>query len=184
MRKGFSEISEFMFIEDEIDHADIIMIPGSSRKELIMKAAELYKQGKARYILISGGRNKKLKKDQTEAEYLRDEAIRIGVPSSSIIVENKASNTYENAKLSYEMCVERNISCNKIILVCKNYHARRAYITYLFVFPSGTEFIIQPVLDGENITKDNWTLDEKKKLKVFNELEKVGKYSCEYMMRN
>ncbi len=176
MRMGFESITEFIFMEDQIEKADIILIPGSSRKELINRAVELYKAGYAKYILPSGGYNKKLLRYETEYEFLREEAIKQGVPENVILKEDRASNTFENAKFSYEVCKNEEIEINKAILVCKNYHARRAYITYKINFPPNIEIVVQPIIDSEHITRENWMSTDEKRKRVLSEVAKIGKY--------
>lgn len=180
MRNVFDSITELIFMEDIIEKADIILIPGSSRKELIIKAIELYKADYAEYILPSGGFNKKLYSHETEYEFLREEAINHGVPETVILKEEKASNTFENAKFSLEVCKKNGINVKKAILICKNYHARRAYITYKLHFPKDTEIIVQPIIDSEQVTKENWMYNSRKRNIVLSEVVKIGKYFKEY----
>ena len=163
-------------MEDPIEQADIILIPGGSRKELMDRAVALYKAGYAAYILPSGGFNKKLSLHETEYEFLKEEAMKQGVPESAILKEDRASNTFENAQFSYEVCQKNNIEVKKAILVCKNYHARRAYISYQINFPKNTEFIVQPIIDGEQITKGNWMGTDDKRNRVLGEVMRIGKY--------
>jgi len=134
LRTGYEGITDFIFMEDEIEKADVILIPGGSHKALIHKAVDLYKQGYADYILPSGGSNPKLINYKTEFDFLMEEALKLGLPRDAILKEDRASHTFENAKFSYEVCKQNNISTNKVILVCKNFHARRAFITYKMNF--------------------------------------------------
>ncbi len=48
------DISNFIFVSDPPEQADVIFIPGGSYPELPEKAAELFHQGYAPYILPSG----------------------------------------------------------------------------------------------------------------------------------
>lgn len=180
MKKKFESITEFIFMEDPIKKADIILIPGGSRKELINRAVELYKAGYAEYILPSGGYNKKLPYE-TEFEFLKKEAIKQGVPETVILKEDKASNTFENAQFSLEVCKKNEIEVKKAILVCKNYHSRRAYISYKINFPKDTEIIVQPVIDSEQITKENWMYNDDKRNLVLSEVRKIEKYFGNYI---
>lgn len=168
-------------MEDPIEKADIILIPGGSRKELINRAVKLYKAGYADYILPSGGYNKKLLLYKTEYEFLKEEAIKQGVPENVILKEDRASNTFENAQFSYEVCKKNEIEVKKAILVCKNYHARRAYITYKINFPKNTEIIVQPIIDSEQITRENWMFTDDKRNRVLSEVVKIGKYFEDYI---
>jgi len=55
MRYPFDCITEFMFFETGVEQSDLILIPGGSHPQLMERAAELYHQGIAPYILPSGG---------------------------------------------------------------------------------------------------------------------------------
>ena len=170
----FDCISSFMFFETEIENSDVILIPGASHPQLAEKAANLYDQGIAPFILPSGGSTPHV--ETTEWDFLRNVGISLGVPPEAILQEDKATNTFENARFSLEVLQQSGIQPNKVVLVCKNYHARRALLTYQIIFPKETVFYVSPVIDKTGTSKDNWFLDEVKINYVMNELEKVGKY--------
>ncbi|MCD7715410.1 MAG: YdcF family protein [Lachnospiraceae bacterium] len=50
----YDAITDFIFVEDEPEKADIIFIPGSICPELAIHAAKLYHEGYAPYIMSSG----------------------------------------------------------------------------------------------------------------------------------
>ncbi|MCI3919230.1 YdcF family protein [Paenibacillus sp. TRM 82003] len=174
MSYPFDCISDFMFFETEIKKSDVILIPGASHPQLIERAAMLFHQGIAPYILPSGGATPHV--ETTECEFLQRLGVSLGIPTEAILKEDKATNTFENARLSLKVLQQQGIEPKNVVLVCKNYHARRALLTYQFVFPRNTVFYISPVIDKTGTTKDNWFLDENKINYVMNELEKVGKY--------
>ena len=192
MNKPFDCITDFLFIENEPTNADIILVPGSIRPQLIEKAIELYKQGFAPYILPSGGIGPKLAKEissgisnrGSEWEYLQKTALASGIPEKAILREDKALNTFENAALSKEAVQQNNIMIKKAILVCKAHHARRALLTYQSAFSSEIEYVICPVVDDRNIRKDNRFLNQKKINLVMNEIEKIGKYFAKHIISN
>jgi len=64
----FECISDFIFFETELGKADVILIPGASQPQLMERAAMLYHQGIAPFILPSGGANPHL--ETTEWEFL------------------------------------------------------------------------------------------------------------------
>ncbi|TYP73189.1 YdcF family protein [Paenibacillus methanolicus] len=170
----FDSITDFMFFETKLEQSEVILIPGASQPQLAERAALLYRQGIAPLILPSGGVTTHV--ETTEWEFLRNIGTSLGIPSEAILQEDKATNTFENARFSLEVLDHHGIQPKKVVLVCKNYHARRALLTYRFVFPRETEFYVSPVIDKTGITKENWFLDEEKISRVMNELEKVGKY--------
>lgn len=184
MNRPFDCITDFIFIENQPAKADIILIPGGLRPQLMYKAVELYQQGFAPYILPSGGAGPKLSREieagtahwKSEWEFLQNIAVQKGVPEKVILKEDEALNTYDNARLSWRVVQQQNIEVNKAILVCKAYHARRALLTYQAAFSSKIEYIICPIIDDRDVRKDNWYLDEKKIELVMGEVEKIGKY--------
>ena len=52
------EYTEFVFLEDEPEKADIIFLPGSDEGALAVRAAKLWKAGYAPVILPSGSNPK------------------------------------------------------------------------------------------------------------------------------
>ena len=99
---------EFIFAENQPEKADIIFVPGNGFPEMAEKAACLYKEGFAPYILPSGrysitmGRfvGVQSKKDvynedyETECEFLKSVLMKNGVPKSAILLEDQATFTY------------------------------------------------------------------------------------------
>ncbi|WP_235550895.1 YdcF family protein [Paenibacillus sp. Soil787] len=76
----------------------------------------LYHQGIAPLILPSGGATPHV--ETTESEFLRNVGVTLGVPSEAILQEDKATNTFENARLSLKVLQEKGIKPNKVVLVC------------------------------------------------------------------
>lgn len=174
MSYPFDCISNFMFFETEIGPADVILVPGGSHPQLMERAAMLYHEGIAPYILPSGGATAHV--ETTEWEFLRNIAVSHGVPAEAILKEDRAANTFDNARFSLEVLQQQGIVPRKVVFVCKNYHARRALLTYQVYFPQETTFYVSPVIDKTGITKDNWYTEEQKISRVMKELEKVGQY--------
>jgi len=58
MTYPFDQITNFIFLETELNHADLILIPGGSHPQLMERAAELFHEGLAPLILPSGGETK------------------------------------------------------------------------------------------------------------------------------
>ncbi|MGF7034788.1 uncharacterized SAM-binding protein YcdF (DUF218 family) [Paenibacillus mucilaginosus] len=177
----FACISDFMFFETEVLPSDVILVPGGSHPQLMEQAAALYHQGIAPYILPSGGPNSHV--ESTEWGYLRLVGVSLGVPETAILREDRASHTFDNARLSREVLQQAGIHPGRVTLVCKNYHARRALLTYQLHFPRETVFQVSPVVDNSGITRENWHLEELRIHCVMNELEKVGTYFRHHILR-
>jgi hypothetical protein len=52
MIQDINFITDFIFVEDTITPCDVILVPGGSHPQLAEKAAELFKQDMAPYILF------------------------------------------------------------------------------------------------------------------------------------
>lgn len=169
-------IGELVFLQDKPQKSDIILIPGSEETQLIYKAIKLYNDGFAPLILISGGANQIIPKYSSEAEYFAKICSEQNISQNSIICETKAKNTFENAHMSYELIKEKNINIESVLLVVKEYHSRRALLTYKRYFSPNINFSVATVPGIQDITKRNWYLDRKKANIVMNEVVKIGQY--------
>lgn len=185
-REFIREITSFVFIEDEPEKADIIFVPGGSWPEPAEKAAELYLENYAPYILPSGkfsmskgyfpGAMTKADKYEgtynTEWEFMKDVILSYGINEDVILKEDKAIWTKENAFNSREVTDKYNLEIDKAIICCKSFHAKRCLMFYSWAYPK-TKFIICPV-EIQGINKDNWFKIEDGIEKVMGELSRLG----------
>jgi len=115
----------------------------------IVNALQLYKEGKIKSILISGGTGRI---DQEigfpEAIALKDFLLLAGVPATDIILETQANNTYENAKFSAEILAER-FPNQKVMLITSAFHMRRSAACFA---KQGVEF---DAYTGDFFAKEN-----------------------------
>lgn len=174
MSQPFDVITQFIFQETPIEQADIILVPGASHPQLMEKAAELYHQGLAPYILPSGGKTTHV--ERTEWDFLNQVGISLGVPQQAILKEDQATNTFENARYSWKVMQEAGLEANRVILACKAGHACRALLTYQTVFPKETQFFVAPVIDKTGISRDNWYMTADGVQRIMTEVEKIGRY--------
>jgi len=183
------DISKFIFVEDNLEKADVIMIPGGSYPELPEKAAELWRNEYAPIIVPAGGVSVKLgkfagvksKKEiydkdyKSECDFYTDVLKLNGVKTDCIIGDNESGSTADNARYSKKVLDARKIYPKKAIICCKAFHARRCLMFYQFSFPH-TEFIIVPIfnLPGYNISQDNWYKTDIGLNRVLGELSRLG----------
>lgn len=104
-------------------HVSISFNEGSDR---FIKAIELYKKGKVKKIILSGGSGLLLKPEEKESELIIPLLISLGIPDSAILLENESRNTYENAVFTYQLLNEKNLADKRYILVTSAFHMRRA----------------------------------------------------------
>ena len=162
------QISEFIFAEDEPEKADIIFIPGNGYSQMAEKAAALYGENYASFVLPSGkysitvgkfggvlsGQERYNGNYRTEWDFLKDVLIKNHVPDEVILKEDQATFTWENAKNSRIVTDQNKLVIQKAILCCRNVHARRSLMYYQKSFPEAKIFVSPSVIG--NITKENW----------------------------
>lgn len=177
----YQGITDFIFMSDEPEKADVIFLPGGHYPEGALKAAQLYREGYAPLILPSGRYSKPVGvfegEEESEWQYLKDILVRQGVPERAVLREDRATFTWENAIYSRHVLEKEKIRAEKALLVCQAFHARRAYTYYKQQFPK-TRILVCPVVT-RGITKDNWFLDEEKTRTVLGELSRCGEqFAC------
>lgn len=135
---------DYLTYQDTPMPVDVIIGLGTYSLGAAVKAAELWHEGLAPFIIFSGYKNDKHPK--TEAEMLRDEAIKHGVPAEAILIENKAANTGLNITLSYKLAKEKGLLLtNKVMFIHKPYMSRRTYATAKAQWSDpSTEIIVLP----------------------------------------
>lgn len=187
-KRQIEDITDYIFLEDEPEPADVIFIPGSARPEHTEEAARLYKDGFAPLVIPSGGYTKleggfqgvraggdRYGTDYScEADFLRAVLLANGVPKAAILTEREATYTLENAEKTRDL-LETHGYLNQIhtaILCCKAHHARRSYLYYSMVFPE-LRILVHPVpVDG--ISRDAWHCTAKGRQHVLGELSRMG----------
>lgn len=175
--KFIQDITEFIFVENKPEKADMIFIPGGDQGALAVTAARLYQEGYAPFVLPSGRYSKpvgacKIPGYETEWMYLRDILIKEGVPETAVLEEQQATFTYENAIYSRQVTDRLGMEVKKAILCPQACHARRALMYYEVMYPE-TEFFVCPTVT-RGISRNNWFLEEEKTDIVLGELERCG----------
>lgn len=181
-------VTEFIFLEQEPVKCDVILIPGSSRWEIPAKAAALYRQGFARYVLPAGKYGPKVGRFayentcgtpyegeyDTEYTFMRHVLLEQGIPEAAILREDESTNTGENAEFSRRLLDAHGVAPKSAMLCCKAFHARRVQMTYALYFPETTITVVPVELDG--ISRETWYQTENGIRRVMGELERCGKY--------
>jgi len=120
-------IGFFLSPQDKLRHADMIVaISGGETPQRTQEAVLLYDQGYAPLILFSGAAADTT--GPSNAEAMRSDAIKQGVPARAILTENNSTTTAQNAADSAPII--RSVGAHTIILVTSPYHQRRASINF------------------------------------------------------
>ena len=105
---------------------------GGGYQERVKHAVDLYQEGHAPRVVFSSGFTFAFQ----EAEVMRELAVAHGVPPSAILLEMKATNTFENVALVQQILNEHG--WRTVALVSSPYHMRRAVWTFRKVAPDIT----------------------------------------------
>jgi uncharacterized SAM-binding protein YcdF (DUF218 family) len=91
-------------------------------RERINHAIELYRNGKVRKIIVTGGQGNR--REATEAAAARAYAIQNGVPAGDILIEDKSHTTYENVVNAKQLADANGLK--KVLIVSDPMHMKRA----------------------------------------------------------
>jgi len=108
----------------------------------LLHAMQLYKLGKVKKIVISGGSGELVGKRIPEAEYLKRVLLLCEVNDKNIIIDDRSRNTHENATISLEIAKKYFKSDSKFLLVTSAWHMRRAVACYEKVGMNVTGFSV------------------------------------------
>ena len=110
--------------------------------ERLTYAAQLYHDGKAPVVLVSGGNLPFSVNEESEADTMAEVLGQLGVPSEAIWLEEQSVNTYENGLYSSEILENAGIS--HILLVTSAKHMPRSVLIFqkqgLTVTPAPADF--------------------------------------------
>lgn len=110
----------------------------------VLMAANLYKEGKARHLLLTGGDIEWLDTGAGEADNMATMLARFDIPDTAIWRESRASTTLENAKYVQEILAEKGIQ--QVLLVTSAVHMPRALLIFerlgIEVIPMPADYIV------------------------------------------
>lgn len=139
-----------------LEKCDCILALGSHDLKVAERAAELYLQGWAPLIIMSGGLGNFTKEMwlEKEADKFAAVAIEKGVPIKDILIENKSSNTGENILFTQKLLQEKGLDPQSFIVVQKPYMERRSYATFKKHWPDKTLLVTSPQISFETYPTD------------------------------
>jgi len=96
----------------------------------VTHTVQLYKLGLIKKILISGGSGRLGGEGEPEADKFKAAMVMMGVPDSSIVLENETRNTAESAIQVKKMLDTLNIKPEDCLLITSAFHMRRSLACY------------------------------------------------------
>lgn len=142
---------------ENVEQADAIVVLGgmintvskfSNRVELTGSADRLtdsillWKAGKAKYILFTGGSGILFEQELKEASFAEKFLLDFGIPQSQILLESESRNTFENGLYTKKILEEKKLK--RIILVTSAFHMKRSVAIFkklgIDVIPFPTDY--------------------------------------------
>lgn len=139
--RAAQQLWDYMLLDSSIADADCLLVLGSRDDRVAAYAAELAQAYIYGALIVSGGLSPKndvradLWKSRTEAEHFRDIMQQAGC-QQTILLENRAVNTGQNLKYSYEMMSKEKLKHETIVIVTKPYMERRVKATFDVQWPT------------------------------------------------
>ena len=117
--------------------ADCIVGFGCYNEDIPRRAAQLYRDGFAPWVLFTGGlgRNTAHMWTESEAERFSRIALAEGVPKNALLLETESTNTAENIAYTRDLLTQKGIAVSSILGVHKPYMERRIYAAWKNYWP-------------------------------------------------
>lgn len=114
-------------------------LAASERGDRLTQTVLLFKTGRIKKILISGGSGKLIGKEPIEADLTSEYLRSIGIPDSSVIIENKSKNTIENANYSVQLA-RKNQPNPSVLVITSAWHIPRSKLIFDKVFKQKLDY--------------------------------------------
>ncbi len=148
---------DYLAEEDVPEESDLIFVFGAKTPLRIEKAVELYQQGLAEKILVSGrGPSYGDTQVPTEAETYTRIAMEKGVPVDAIITEDQSITIPDNVRSSLNLLDKNGVSYSSIILVNSPYTQRRGWAHFKKYLPDSVRLVRVNSGTGDQYKRDTW----------------------------
>ena len=150
------QLWDYHHINHELAKADCILALGSHDLRVADRAAELYLEGWAPLVIMSGGLGNFTQEMWTEKEGDKFAAIAIqkGVPADAILIENQSTNTGENIMYTQQLLKAKGLDMQRFIVVQKPYMERRSYATFKKHWPDKELMVTSPQIPFEKYANE------------------------------
>ncbi len=145
----------------------IVVVSGGDTDQRTDEGVRLYQQGWAPKLILVGAA---ADQGTSNAAVMRLRAVGEGVPVENTLIEERSTNTKENAEFLRPIFQAANI--HSAILVSSPYHTRRLKTTFYKVYGDGYHFIAHPATDTRWARSSWWQSAETVSL-TFDELRKT-----------
>ena len=153
---------DYHHVNHELAKADCILALGSHDLRVADRTAELYLDGWAPLVIMSGGLGNFTQEMWTEKEADKFAAIAIqkGVPADVILIENQSTNTGENIMFTQQLLKAKGLELQRFIVVQKPYMERRSYATFKKHWPDKELMVTSPQIPFEEYANEEIPMEK------------------------
>jgi uncharacterized SAM-binding protein YcdF (DUF218 family) len=153
---------EYHHMNHQLQKCDCIMALGSHDLRVANRAAELWFDGWAPYIIFSGGLGNLTLGiwHESEADKFAAIAVGMGVPEEKILIENRSTNTGENIFFTKQLLAKNGLDPQKLLLVQKPYMERRTYATVKKLWEEKDIIVTSPKFTFENYAAEDIPIEK------------------------
>jgi uncharacterized SAM-binding protein YcdF (DUF218 family) len=170
-------IAAYLELDTELPSmkADIAFMFGTRHPEPAHIAAGLYRRGIVGWIVATGGVNRHT--GLNEARSHESLLLQAGVPHDRLVVEERSTNTFENAVHAVRLLetVPALREMTSIVVVAKWYHSRRAVMTLKRVMPCSVRYFVAAYAPPD-VPRQGWQLMASSRAAVLKEWERIPQY--------
>jgi uncharacterized SAM-binding protein YcdF (DUF218 family) len=153
-----------------LERADaIVVISGDENQARLSEGIRLFRAGWAPKLVLSGAAEDGL---LSNARAMEQTAVEQGVPSSAVLLEPEAMDTFGNAVYTRRIMLDHGM--RSAILVTSPYHLHRATLTFKSVFHGTSITIIPRSAPDSAWRKVGWWNNPETRRLTFRELERIG----------
>ena len=155
-------IWDYHLMHHELKKSGCILVLGSHDTRVAERGAQLFLDGWAPILVMSGGLGRLTKNSWTEAEadcFARI-ARNMGVPAEAMLVENRSTNTGENIQFTRALLQQHQLDPNDFILVQKPYMERRSFATFKKRWPEKDVRVTSPQISFDDYPAGDITLEK------------------------
>lgn len=118
-------------------NADGLLLLGSHDMTVPALAADLWHQGLASWVMVSGAQGKITRESwqNSEAQMYAQALLASGIPESALHLEDQSTHTGDNLAFSLALMIQQKLAHGRLIIVSKPYMTRRVMAVMQLHYP-------------------------------------------------
>ena len=173
-----SEIGTTVFADSVRRPTEVLFIFGTSVGDWDLLAQTCVADGIPRVLV--NGRTGRWQREAGKplARLMRDELVARGVSPDRVLVQDRSTNTREDAELGLELLADLGLDTAPLTFASKAHHSGRCRLTLRRASPTRPLGILTfpGVYDGVPIRKEDWAQHGIARRRVFGEYQRILKY--------